>query len=74
MHNECMHALLVAYEDGKTRRCDAACRNARSDECHCICGGLFHGVGTRAGRVLMEALARDPDTLPGLDVQVPLFA
>jgi len=28
-------------------RCDARCHEAKGDRCRCICGGAFHGVGSR---------------------------
>jgi len=29
--------------DAVERRCDARCHNAEGRDCHCICGGRFHG-------------------------------
>lgn len=31
--------------DGKVRRCDARCYNARGKKCTCACRGLNHGMG-----------------------------
>ena len=35
----------VHNSDGCVGRCDAKCHEAKEPECHCICGGAFHGVG-----------------------------
>ena len=35
-----------AKNRNQKRRCDAKCRNAKGTECHCICGGVNHGVGS----------------------------
>ena len=35
----------VHNSDGCVGRCDAKCHEAEGDECHCICGGVMHGVG-----------------------------
>ena len=35
----------VHNSDGCVGRCDAKCHEAKGPECHCICGGAFHGVG-----------------------------
>jgi hypothetical protein len=29
-------------------RCDARCHEAKNPDCHCICGGAYHGVGSAA--------------------------
>ena len=40
-----MTTLITARKrDGTTRRCDAKCHNARGRTCHCICGGINHGI------------------------------
>src|SRR3954452_12802137 len=44
--------LLMYQEDGF---CTVACRDAREDtvnECVCVCGGVWHGVGSVAGRLV----------------------
>jgi hypothetical protein len=69
-----MHALVVALVNGKQRRCDASCWNATKPECHCICGGALHGVGVEGKQHLVANLHRFPTALPGLDVQMALFA
>ena len=40
----------VHNSDGCVGRCDARCHEAEGDECHCICGGAFHGVGSKIAR------------------------
>lgn len=43
-----MATIITAYDEfGQARRCDANCHDARGPDCHCICGGAFHGVGSR---------------------------
>jgi hypothetical protein len=32
---------------GRSRRCNAACYNAKGPDCDCICMGANHGVGER---------------------------
>ena len=31
--------------EGEKGRCDAKCHNATNAECHCMCGGRYHGAG-----------------------------
>lgn len=50
---------------GITRVCNEQCYNAKNKDCHCICGGLNHGVGEeqarKNGRVwFTEVAERDP--------------
>lgn len=40
--------LAVTNKDGKTRRCNATCYNAKGTRCRCVCGGKNHGVGLEA--------------------------
>lgn len=41
-----MTTLIAVYNsEGCVGRCDAKCYNAKSPDCHCICGGANHGVG-----------------------------
>jgi len=43
-----MATIYTAYDSfGLVGRCDARCHNAKGSECRCICGGAFHGVGSR---------------------------
>lgn len=37
--------IITMSQNGKTRRCDARCYNAKGSKCTCICGGRNHGVG-----------------------------
>lgn len=41
--------MTIMTVDG--RRCDSTCQLATSKECHCVCGGRFHGAGHRPGGV-----------------------
>lgn len=43
-----MATIFAVYNnDGCVGRCDAKCHEAKEPECHCICGGAFHGVGAK---------------------------
>ena len=43
-----MTTVYEVYDsDGCVGRCDAKCHEAKGPECHCICGGALHGVGTK---------------------------
>lgn len=35
--------------DGKPRRCDARCHNAKNPNCTCICTGTYHGCANKPG-------------------------
>lgn len=50
-----MTAILVVGNSDGERRCDAHCHEAREPECTCICGGRYHGAGSRA----LELVQRD---------------
>ena len=39
-----MATLISAVGNGWRRRCDSRCHEATGMECHCICGGRFHGA------------------------------
>jgi hypothetical protein len=43
-----MATTIEVFSDLKIWRCDARCHEARNPDCHCICGGAFHGVGSAA--------------------------
>lgn len=45
-----MNLLILKTADGTTRTCNATCYNAEHPKCHCICGGLNHGLGEAAAR------------------------
>jgi hypothetical protein len=30
--------------DGTKGRCDGRCHNAKKTDCHCMCGGRYHGT------------------------------
>lgn len=42
-----MVIISVVSKYGSGGQCDARCYNATGTECHCVCGGAFHGVGAR---------------------------
>ena len=42
-----MVIFAVYNSDGCVGRCDARCHNAIGFDCECICGGAFHGVGSK---------------------------
>lgn len=43
-----MTTIYAVYNsDGCLGRCDAKCHEAKGEECHCICGGVMHGVGSK---------------------------
>ena len=43
-----MTTVYAVYDNyGCVGRCDAKCHNAKGPECRCICGGAFHGVGSK---------------------------
>jgi len=37
--------IMATNSNGKTRRCDSRCHDARGKKCVCICQGKNHGVG-----------------------------
>jgi len=39
-----MATLISAGGNGWRRGCDSRCHEAKGRECHCICGGRFHGA------------------------------
>jgi hypothetical protein len=53
---------------GRSRRCNAACYNAKGPDCDCICMGANHGVGERQaltntremGVIWLEKACRTP--------------
>ena len=57
-----MATLISAGGNGWRRRCDSRCHEAKGRECHCVCGGRFHGasngydVGEEFERAACEAL------------------
>jgi len=42
-----MVIISVIDQHGPFRQCDARCYDSTGTECHCVCGGAFHGVGKR---------------------------
>jgi len=44
-----MATTITIYCNGKiVGRCDARCHEAVNSDCHCVCGGAYHGVGSAA--------------------------
>lgn len=61
-----MPTIITATSgNGKTRRCDARCYNARGKKCTCICGGRNHGVG------LNQAISQSADWLTPASFDYP---
>ncbi len=55
-----MATIYAAYgPDGLIGRCDAKYHEAIGTECHCICGGVMHGVGSRIAQEDSEHLTDD---------------
>lgn len=55
-----MTTILSAYNSDKCiGRCDARCHEAQGGDCHCICGGAFHGVGSRIATEDRQTLSDD---------------
>ena len=83
-----MATILAVYNsNGCAGRCDARCHEAVNDECRCICGGAFHGVGSKIAWEDRHTLTDDEikETCRQLKVggtlrvrrtpeQIPLFA
>lgn len=43
-----MTTIYAVYDrNGCVGRCDAKCHEAKEPDCDCICGGAFHGVGSK---------------------------
>lgn len=41
--------LEIRTVTGRARRCDAGCHDAApGGHCECVCGGRFHGIGSRS--------------------------
>ena len=51
-----MTSIIVRTTSDGMRRCDATCHKAKGGKCACICGGLYHGIGSseEARRLLTE--------------------
>ncbi len=55
-----MTTIYAVYNsDGCVGRCDAKCHEAKGEECHCICGGVMHGVGSKIAREDRKYLTDD---------------
>jgi len=44
---------------GCVGRCDSQCHEATQPECKCICGGAFHGVGSKVAWEDRKTLTND---------------
>lgn len=44
--------IEVHTPGGTSRRCDATCHDAKGGKCGCICGGVFHGIGSDGAKAL----------------------
>jgi len=55
-----MATIFAVYNsEGCVGRCDARCHEATQPECKCICGGAFHGVGSKIAREDRKTLTDD---------------
>ena len=55
-----MSTIFAVYNsDGCIGRCDSKCHNATQPDCHCICGGAYHGVGDTIAREDRSCLTDD---------------
>ena len=43
--------IRETYRGKVTRVCDRRCYDATGQQCHCVCGGMNHGVGLAAAQV-----------------------
>jgi len=64
-----MTTITVYCNGVAVGRCDARCHEAKNAECNCICGGAYHGVGTKAAiedrfDLSAEEILKDLDILP----------
>ena len=61
---------------GRTRVCGKICHDAEGPDCHCWCGGLFHGSKGKAAREAFAAeFGEDPKgELPDHDGRAESFA
>jgi hypothetical protein len=57
--------ISVYNGNGFVGRCDAKCHEAKGDDCNCICGGAFHGVGSRIALEDRFTLSEDEIETPG---------
>lgn len=61
-----MATIISAYNGyGQVRRCDARCHEAVTPDCDCICGGAFHGVGSRIAMADRFTLSEQEVETPG---------
>jgi hypothetical protein len=82
-----MTLITAGNSDGVYGRCDAKCHDATEPQCHCICGGRFHGKRSSSpelrqaieehGRELIRELGKQGHDVSGLQEELfggPLFA
>ena len=61
-----MATIFSVYNsEGCVGRCDARCHEATQPDCDCICGGAFHGVGSKVAWEDRKTLT-DDEILEGL--------
>ncbi len=61
-----MTLVVAGNSDGVYGRCDAKCHNATEPECHCICGGRFHGKGSGTAELRQAIEERTEEVLTAL--------
>jgi hypothetical protein len=49
--------MWAGNSEGVYGRCDAKCHEAKEPDCHCICGGRYHGRGSSEAAI--EEFTRD---------------
>ena len=61
-----MTLIVAGNSDGLSGRCDAKCHNATEPDCHCICGGCFHGKGSGTPELRQAIEERTEEVLTAL--------
>jgi len=57
-----MTLIIAGKSEGTHGRCDSKCHDAMEPECHCICGGHFHGKRSGSAE-LREAVKEHAEEL-----------
>lgn len=52
--------------NGQVLRCSNRCHNATHPECHCICGGRYHGANHTPGGLLKRVQEEGQDVITQL--------
>lgn len=67
--------IIYRITSRRIRKCNAGCYNAHGDVCHCICGGINHGVGLEKalenGHKVVEQLLQTK-SVAGIQVGLPV--